>query len=100
MPNSFGLIDNAGNIIRGSGDYTVVKDNGVFELRFNRNVKDAVVVVSHHHPFCDALGGESPIQIGKKLDDQRTVCVMFVDDQFSFILTDDGDIQTKLTNMG
>ncbi|WP_395377538.1 hypothetical protein [Marinicella sp. W31] len=96
MATSFGLIDRTGNIIRSSGDFTVTKNGGIYELHFNRDVRTAVVVASHHRPFCDALGGDKPIQIGKKLNDPQAICVIFADGQFSFILIDDGNCDQDL----
>jgi|GEM_PF-4682830 len=91
MPTSFGLIDDNGSILRSSGDFSVAKSAGVFKLEFDRDVTTAVVVASHHRPFCDALGGDRPIQIGKSNGEPEVVCVIFADGQFSFILIDDGE---------
>lgn len=90
MPTSFGLIDNTGAIIRGSGDFSVTKTNSNFYLKFNRDVRTAVVVASHHRPYCDSYGGDISITIGKDTLARDVVCVYGVDSQFSFVLIDDG----------
>ncbi|MDY7093227.1 MAG: hypothetical protein SX243_09670 [Acidobacteriota bacterium] len=93
--NSFGLIDNNGNTVSGSGDFASTKNYpGYFTLTFGRDVRQATVTATPRSlPYCDNNGrgltvcnpADNPQQLGFFIDDPNDLL------GFSFMLIDDQD---------
>ena len=90
--DSYGLIDNPGNIVDSSNDFSVAKNSpGKYWLRFNRNVHDATVVATARNlKYCDSNG--TTMEVCNPIDKPDTIGISF-DDQvdvlgFSFMLID------------
>lgn len=75
MPVSYGLIDNVGKVVSGTGDFKAQKQApGYFELTFDRPVHEAAVTASARNlQYCDDspsgmtvcnLQGEDPTILG------------------------------------
>ncbi len=88
MATSYGLVDDDGNAISGTADWSVSDVAvGRIELTFDRDVSNAVIVATQQTPYCDSLTGEA-IQVGKDSRNNRVVCVYNARSRFSFILID------------
>ncbi|MEM9597113.1 MAG: hypothetical protein AAGD06_22765 [Acidobacteriota bacterium] len=92
MPDSFGLIDNAGGVLNSSRDFTATKNgNGYYTLEFDRDVHYAVIVASvRSFPYCDNQG--VGVTVCNETGQPRRVGFMFEDPSrilgFSFMLVD------------